>query len=60
MNECAWTTDGRQCAHSDNKINQLFDQWSAATDLSSPEICTWDKFQLLMIRKGHVPNTWHG
>lgn len=44
MNECAWTTDGRQCAHSDNKINQLFDQWSAATDLSSPEICAWDKF----------------
>lgn len=41
---CAWTTDGRQCAHSDNKINQLFDQWSAATDLSSPEICAWDKF----------------
>jgi hypothetical protein len=41
---CAWTTDGRQCANSDNKINQLFDQWSAATDLSSPEICAWDKF----------------
>ena len=41
---CACTTDGRQCAHCDNKINQLFNQWSAATDLSSPEICAWDKF----------------
>lgn len=36
-------SDGRQCANSDNKTNQLFDQWSAA-NLSSPEICSWDKF----------------
>ena len=44
---CASESDGRQCANSkdnNDKINQLFDQWSAATDLSSPEICAWDKF----------------
>jgi hypothetical protein len=51
INECAWTTDGRQCAHSDNKINQLFDQWVLPLIWAVLRFVLGISFQLLMIRK---------